>query len=273
MLAARALLAGLSIARLLTGADADARRFAPTYASTTVVHAASQESGIFAPNTIVSLYGKDLAYVTRGLVSADIRDGLLPTVLSGTGVRVYIDSVPMPLYFVSPGQVNLLLSAELEPGLHRLHLALDGRAGPVVDLRIAAAAPGLFVQEPGLAVAVRADGSLVNAAKPMQPGEVVILFATGLGATVGVTPRLGEVARGAAALAAMDRFEVKLNGRAAPRDHIYYAGLAPGFAGLYQINLLVPADTAANPELRVAVGGSESAASVRLAVQRVSAGP
>ena len=267
MLAARALLAGLSIARLLTGADADARRFAATYASTTVVHAASQESGTFAPNTIVSLYGRELAYGTRAIASGDILDGRLPTILSGTGVRVYIDSVPVPLYFVSPGQVNLLLPAELGQGLHRLHLALDGRAGPLVDLRIAAAAPGLFVQEPGLVVAVRVDGSLVNLTNPAQPGEVLILFATGLGATVGVTPRWGEVARGAAGLVAMDRFEVKLNGRLAPRDHIYYAGLAPGFAGLYQINLRLPDDTVANPELRVSVGGVESPAAVRLAVR------
>jgi len=94
MLAARALLVGLSIVRPLSGADAAARRFAPSYASSTVVNAASQESGFFAPNTIITLYGKDLAYVTRAIGAADLRDGLLPTVLSGTGVRVYIDGVP-----------------------------------------------------------------------------------------------------------------------------------------------------------------------------------
>ena len=269
MLAARALLAGLSIARLLLeGADADARRFAPSYASSTVVHAASQQSGTFAPNTIVTLYGKELAYVTRGIAASDIHDGLLPTIMAGTGVRVYVDEAPAPLYFVSPTQVNLLLPAGLRAGVHRLHLALDGRAGPVVEVRVAAAAPGLFLQQPGLGIAVRLDGSLVSEAKPARAGDTLVLFATGLGETAGLAPRGGELAREAAALKAMDGFGVTLNGRAAPRDHIYYAGLAPGFAGLYQINLRLPDGTPDDPEIRLVAGEVESPAGVRLAVRR-----
>jgi uncharacterized protein (TIGR03437 family) len=264
--AARALLAGLIAGRLLEGAGESAGRFAPSYASSTIVHAASQESGAFAPNTIVTLYGKDLAYVTRALTGSDVRDGLLPTVFPLTGVRVYIDGVPAPLYFVSPTQVNLLIPSGLKEGLHRLHLALDGRAGPVVDLRIAAASPGLFLWQPGLALAVRLDGSLVTVMNPAQPGEILILFATGLGDTAGPVPRFGEVARGAAPLVATERFSVKLNGLALPRDHVYYAGLAPGFAGLYQINVRVPEDSTGDPEIRLAVGEVESPGGVRLLV-------
>ena len=266
MLAARALLAGLGIARLLSGADVAAGRFAPSYASSTVVHAASQESGSFAPNTIVTLYGRDLGFVTRALAATDIRNGLLPTVLPGTGVQVMIDSVPAPLYFVSPGQVNLLLPAELKEGSHRLHLSIDGRVGPVIDLGISATSPGLFLQQPGLAIAVRADGSLVSLANPAQPGDAVILFATGLGTPAGPALRSGEIARAAAALLAMDRFAVRFDGRTLPRDRIYYAGLAPGFAGLYQINLRLPDDSGANPEIRIVAGDVESPASVRLPV-------
>ncbi len=208
--------------------------------------------------------------MTRAITGGDIRDGLLPTIFSGTGVRVYIDSTPVPLYFVSPNQVNLLLPANLKPGVKNLYLFLDGIAGPKAELRIAEAAPGLFLQQPGLAVVVRLDGSLVSAANPAQPGDTVLLFATGLGATVGALPLAGEVARGAAGLVAMDRFEVRLNGRLAPRDHVYYAGLAPGFAGLYQINLRLPDDTPADPEVRIVVGDAESPAAVRLAVRPAS---
>ena len=267
MLAARALLVGLSIARLLAGADAEARRFAPFYASSTVVNAASQESGTFAANTIVTLYGKDLAYVTSGVSINDVHDRLLPTVLSGTGVRVYADGVPLPLYFVSPTQVNLLLPAGIKDGVHHLHLALDGRSGPVVDIRIGPASPGLFMLQPGTALAVRLDSSLVTTANPARPGDTLILFATGLGETVGPALRLGELARGAAALLAMDRFAIKLNGRLAPRDHVYYAGLAPGFAGLYQINLRLPEDTPVDPEIRIIAADIESPAGVRLIVR------
>ena len=272
MLAARALLAGLSVARLLAGADASAGRFAPIYASSTVVHAASQESGTFAPNTIVTLYGRNLGYVTKGIAGADVRDGLLPTVLSGTGVRVYLDNLAAPLYFVSPTQVNLLLPGNLTRGVHKLHVALDGQAGPQVEVRVAAAAPGLFLQLPWLAVAVRLDGSLVNTERPAQPGDTVILFATGLGTVAGPVLRWGQVAGSAAWLAALDQFGVRLNGRTVPRDHIFYVGLAPGFAGLYQINMRIPADAPANPEVQLFAEGFASAAGVRIAVGE-SAGP
>lgn len=271
MLAARALLAGFLVVRLVPGADEEARRFAPSYASSSVVHAASQQSGNFAPNTIATLYGKDLAYVTRGLGADDVRDNLLPTIFSGTGVRLFLDGIATPLYFVSPQQVNFLVPANMKPGLHRLHLALDGRAGPVIEVRIGLASPGLFAQQPGLAIAVRVDGSLVGQSAPARPGEIIILFATGLGETKNsIALRPGEVARGASTLVDMEGFAVRLNGRAIPRDHIFYAGLAPGFAGLYQINLRVPEDAPADPEIRVEASGSASPDGVRLAVRRAA---
>lgn len=265
--AAYALLAGLTVARLLAGADEAARRFAPSYASSTVVHAASQESGAYAPNTIITLYGKELAYVTRAIQPDDVRDGTLPTVLPLTGVRVYVDNVPVPLYFVSPEQVNLLVPAGLKPGAHRLHLTLDGRTGPMVDLLLAPSAPGLFLWQPGWAIAVRLDGSLITNEKPATRGETIVLFATGLGEVAGILPRPGEVARAAAGLVAMDRFAVKLNGVAVPRDHVYYAGVTPRFAGLYQINVRIPENAPADPEIRVVAGEAESPG-VRIAVGR-----
>ena len=264
----RALLAGIFIARLLDGADDESRRFAPTYAASTVVHAASQQSGTFAPNTIVTLYGRDLAYVSRPVQNADIRDGLLPTVLPGTGVRVLVEGQPAPLYYLSPGQVNLLLPASLKPGLRRLQLALDGRAGPAIEIQVGAAAPGLFLAQPGWALAVRLDGSLVTYERPAGPGDVLILFATGLGAVVGPLPRIGEVARQAAPLAAAGSLAVLLNGEPIAAEHLFYAGLAPGFAGLYQINLRIPPGMAANPEIRLRAGedGANSVGGVRVAV-------
>ncbi|MCC6537628.1 MAG: hypothetical protein IT162_08775 [Bryobacterales bacterium] len=264
----RALLAGVFIARLLAGADEQSRRFAPTYAASTVVHAASQQSGTFAPNTIVTLYGRELAYVSRPVQDSDIRDGLLPTVLPGTGVRVLVEGQPAPLYYVSPTQVNLLLPASLKPGLRRMQLALDGRAGPSIEIQVGAAAPGLFLAQPGWALAVRLDGSLVTYERPATPGDVLILFATGLGAVTGPLPRIGEVARQAAPLVAAAEFAVLLNGEPIAAEHVFYAGLAPGFAGLYQINLRVPPGTPANPEIRLRAGTEVvmSADGVRLAV-------
>jgi uncharacterized protein (TIGR03437 family) len=44
-----------------------------------------------------------------------------------------------------------------------------------------------------------------------------------------------------------------------PAGNVLYAGVAPGFAGLYQINLLLPENTPANPTVRVGVGATLSA--------------
>ena len=47
---------------------------------------------------------------------------------------------------------------------------------------------------------------------------------------------------------------------------IDYAGVAPGFAGLYQINLTLPLSTGSNPEIRLQLDGASSIPGVHLPV-------
>ncbi|MFN7921071.1 MAG: hypothetical protein U0Q16_13305 [Bryobacteraceae bacterium] len=236
---------------------------APAYSPSSIVNAASSEPGPLSPNGIGTLFGQNLAYVTRALQSDDIRDNRLPTQLTGAGVRVLIANIPAFLYFVSPRQVNFLVPSNLRTGNYDLQLVLDGRAGPSVRVEIAPAAPALFVRDERIAIAVRADGSLVTASKPARPGEVVILYANGLGAT---QPPLqpGQVAKEAAWVEPRDGFRVLLNGQPVAPDRILYAGVAPGFAGLYQVNLMLPAGLPADPEIRISAGGGTSPAGILL---------
>jgi uncharacterized protein (TIGR03437 family) len=60
---------------------------------------------------------------------------------------------------------------------------------------------------------------------------------------------------------------VLLNGKAVPPGSVSYAGLAPGFAGLYQINLVVPSGLPPNPEIRIAIGQQISPPLVLLPLQ------
>ena len=62
-------------------------------------------------------------------------------------------------------------------------------------------------------------------------------------------------------------FQVLLNGTAVDPRLIQYAGQAPGFAGLFQINLQLPADSPANPEIRIGFGANLSPAQRFLPVQ------
>jgi uncharacterized protein (TIGR03437 family) len=216
-----------------------------------------------APNTIVSLYGTELAFSTRALEASDIRDGTLPTLLPGTGIRLLVNSLAAHIYYVSPRQVNLLIPALLKPGPAELQLVVDGRAGPLVRFNLSEAAPALFLQGDNLAIAVSPSGRLYTIESKARGGDWIIMYATGLG-PVRPAAGYGELAPKAAPLAKPEDFRVILNGEAVDSARVSYAGLTPGFAGLYQVNLQLPVDLGEDPEIRLAAGGLVSPAGVRL---------
>ena len=239
------------------------RQAAPLYTPSSILNAATNASGALSPNAIGVVYGQGLAYTTKSLAAGDLRDGSMPTILPGTGLRVLIGNVPAHLYHVSPTQVNFLVPANLRPGLVDFQLVLDGKAGPAVQIPIGRTSPGLFQQESGAAVVARADGSLATRTARARPGENVVLYATGLGDTV---PPLtyGRVAKDAARIAAAQEFQVLLNGHPVDPALVAYVGVTPGFGGLYQINLRIPEGTKEDPEVRLVIGDAASPAGVIL---------
>lgn len=226
---------------------------APVYSAGSLVNSADNQPGWLAPNTIATLYGKFLAYNTVTLTSNDIRGGILPTVLPSTGVRVLVNGLPGNPYYVSPTQINFLVPPNLLPGPATVQLVIDGLAGPPISITLGAAAPALFQLDPQTIIATHADGSLITQAASAKPGDVVVLYATGLGQTVPPVG-YGELPTGAAQLQMLASFRVLLDGNPVDSSAIAYAGIAPGFAGLYQINLAIPASTGSNPEIRLAIG-------------------
>jgi uncharacterized protein (TIGR03437 family) len=89
------------------------------------------------------------------------------------------------------------------------------------------------------------------------------LWATGLGNT---DPSLEDGVLPAAAqwLSQLTQFGVQINGAALDPTAILYAGVAPGFAGLYQVNVQLPAQLPANPEIRLGLAGAMSPAGLIL---------
>ena len=260
----------LLLASLLLGfaerADNKAPREAPSYSGTSIVNAADNQSGWLAPNTIGTLYGSELAYTTRAMTADDIHGGVLPTVLPGTGVRILIGNIPAVIYYVSPGQINFLVPSLLLPVESHLQLVIDGRAGPDIKIQLAPAAPAFFQSDPQTVIATHADGSVITAASAAKPGEYIVLYATGLGETN--PPQIyQQVPVGAATLKQMGDLKIALDGATVDSMSIKYAGIAPGFAGLYQINLQLPDSVGANPEIRVGVGTLVSRTGVKLPVQ------
>jgi uncharacterized protein (TIGR03437 family) len=123
----------------------------------------------------------------------------------------------------------------------------------------------LFQLDQQNVIATRVDASLITPAASANPGDVVVLYATGLGQAVPPVA-YGELPRLAAPLLALSDFHLLLDGNAVDPNAIAYAGIAPGFAGLYQINLILPGSTGANPEIRIGIGDAISKAGLHIPV-------
>jgi uncharacterized protein (TIGR03437 family) len=168
------------------------------------------------------------------------------------------------LLYVSPTQVNFIMPSSLLAGQTNIVLVRDFIATPTAQITLLDAAPALFQADSTIA-AEHADGSLISADSPAHPGEVIVVYGTGLGRT-DPTQIDGSIPRSAAPITLLKQLQVLLDGQPIPAENIFYAGITPGSAGLYQVNLRLPAEIGATPELRIALGGQMSQGSLRLQV-------
>ncbi len=184
-----------------------------------------------APGAIVSLFGRNLAGASAGAEAQP-----LPQRLAGSAVRV--NGSPAQLFYVSPEQINFLLPETTSPGTARVIVENAGRRSAEVAVQMSASAPGIFTVSQdgrGLAAALRAsDQSRVDSSRPARPGEVIEIFLSGLNRAAP---------------------SVTVGGRPA---ELLFAGLPPGFVGLWQINFRVPAGVQGTVEIRVTAGGTTS---------------
>jgi uncharacterized protein (TIGR03437 family) len=230
----------------------------PCYTAASIANSASNQAGCYSPNSFLTIYGTNLSYVTKPIGPGDITAGQLPWVLTGTGVSVLVGGISAYMYYVSPGQVNVLIPSLLTPGPVTVELENDSLYGPAVQITLEAAAPALFQSDATTVIATHGNGPLVTADSPAVPGEIVVLYATGLGETAPAAIN-GTLPEMAAPLADLADFQVVLNGAAVDPKLIQYAGQTPGFAGLFQINMQLPASTPPNPEIQIGfVNGASS---------------
>jgi uncharacterized protein (TIGR03437 family) len=259
----RAGLAWLVLVPCLWAGDS-ATSAAPSYSAAGVVNAVTYSGSALAPNVPVAIFGENLSWSTRGLAEGDLRGGMLPTELAG--VRVFVANLRAHLYYVSAGQVNFLVPSSLRPGDVYVWLVRDGTAGPRVRISLLECAPALFQDASGMVLATHAGGEPVTAGAPARGGEIVVFYAAGLGRT---DPEIeyGKVPTLALPLRRLDEFGVRLGGLPLESWRIKYAGVAPGFAGLYQINVELPEKVPADAEVRLAVGEQMSVEGAKLAVR------
>ena len=260
MSAALVLLAALLL-RPCLWAD-DSKDQAPSFTSDSILNSANNSSASLAPNTLVSLYGKNLAFSTGQVSIEAVGAGTLPLQLAG--VRVFVGGIGAPLLYVSPGQINLIIPPSLTAGPSNLIVERQGTSAQA-QITLVEAAPALFLVEGKLA-ATHADGKLITSDLPARPGEIIVIYGTGLGRT---NPRQldGVIPRAAAPIVLMDRLRVLLDGQPLPPRNVEYAGITPGYPGLYQINLRLPDTISKNdPELQAVIDDRMSQSALPLQV-------
>ncbi len=202
----------------------------PSQPSLAILNAASLQPGSIAPGEIVSIFGASLG-PGKGVSAAQ------PSVELG-GTQVVLCGRLAPLFYAGPNQVNVQVPYSLNMGqaceVQVLSGGLVKARGPV---GVVDAAPAIFTVQggSGAAAALNEDGELNSPDHAAERGSTIVLFATGEGQT---TPN-GVEGRPAGAPAPVPVLPVKLTigGYAA---EILYAGEAPGFAGLLQVNARIP---------------------------------
>jgi uncharacterized protein (TIGR03437 family) len=152
----------------------------------------------FSQGSWVTIKGANLAGTTRIWTAADFVGPNLPTQLDGAGVT--IDGKPAYVYFISPGQINVLAPADTASGSVAVQVTYGGAASNVVNAAESSLSPSLFLFDPQgrkYVAAVRSDGPFIGPPNlfgtalptvPAHPGDVLLLFGTGFGPTNPASP-------------------------------------------------------------------------------------
>jgi uncharacterized protein (TIGR03437 family) len=225
----------------------------PSLAGNAVLNGASFTVGeAIAPGSVVSIFGSNFALGTSQDLGAP-----LPFSLSGTTVT--FNGKQVPLFFVSQTQINVQAPFDLPLGQVSIQVQRGSSTSATVTEPVAMYSPGIFMVDFNAnvgAIVHTVDYSVVTAANPAKPGDSLAIFATGLG-PVNQTIVSGQAAPSVEPLARTTSMPTVTIGGVQVNPS--YAGLAPGFVGLYQVNVVVPTGVnAGTASVQINSGGMNS---------------
>ena len=240
----------------------------PTITTAGVVNDATFK-GPIAPGSYIAIFGTDLVdylWNPNGDGPTLTASNDLPMVIDGTTVSFDVPSagisVPGHLTFVSALQVNVQVPWELA-GQSSVQMKVsvdDGYLlGNVVTVPLAQYTPSFFVGGGTIAAQDAITGVQILAGNPAHAGEILALYANGLGPVTNA-PASGGAAPGGANLASTTTQPVVMIG--GQQAQVGFSGLAPGYPGLYQINATVPSGLTGNQNVTVSIGGQTSPVAV-----------
>ena len=248
---------------------------APVIATGGVLNAASSALGVpLAPCSLVSIYGTNLA---NGSAAQEVPP--LQTTLAGT--QLQWSGQPLYLLAATTGQINAQVPCELSVNTQlQIAVNLSGALSVPTQLPMAAYSPAIFTADQtgqgqgsildygptGLAAPVILT-SPPNPTVAAHAGDILAIFCTGLGAVNPAVPT-GQPAGSSPPSSTTATPTVSIGGINAP---VLFSGMAPGFAGLYQVNVTVPSGITPGTQVPIvlSIGGLSSSPyqNVTLAIQ------
>jgi uncharacterized protein (TIGR03437 family) len=214
-----------------------------------------------SPGSVISISGANLALSANSAAQLP-----LATTLSGT--QVLLAGRLLPLLYASSGLVNAIVPYDL--GVNSQYEVIVSNAGAISGpqtVTVAAAQPSIFKIDNSGSAQVAQDvwnritnGSLADAAyaapgSAIGAGDNIVIYCTGLG---GVDQSIDPTGAAPNLVNTSNPVSVSFGGTAASPS---FAGLVPGYAGLYQVNVAVPSGvTSGNGvPVTVLVAGQSSA--------------
>jgi uncharacterized protein (TIGR03437 family) len=222
--------------RKISGAAAG---IGPIITSAGVTNAASFQTGV-APGGIITIFGSNLGAAPGQVITAP--GAPWPAQLGGTSVTMNGTTAPVYRVLNLNGQEQLSVLAPFSiSGLNSVVVqVVIPSLGSAVQVPVLGAQPGIFILDGASSGATHADGSIAGAANPATRGEALVLYLTGLG-PVDNPPASGASASLTTLAHTLITPQVTIGGFDAV---VAFSGLTPGFIGLYQINVTVPAAVA-----------------------------
>jgi uncharacterized protein (TIGR03437 family) len=218
----------------------------PTIVTNGVVSSASFLPKI-SPGSLATIAGSNLATSTG---SASVT---LPTNFAGATVSV--NGRAAPILYASPSQINFQVPWETATGNGSVTVTVDGVTSSAVTVPVTAAAPGIFFNSAGAAIAQNHDFSLNTSSNPAHAGSYLIAYLTGSGP---VTPAVLDGAATPVTGLVQPTLTPTVTIGGAPAT-VLGAAYTPGFIALLQLNVTVPSGLAAGSyPMVVTIGGQVS---------------
>ena len=237
----------------------------PAPSLTAVVNAASFVAGPMAPGEIVTLGGMGIGPATlTGLHLTAL--GTVDTTVANT--RVLFDNIFAPIIYASATQTSVVVPYGLQGRVTvQVQVIYNDVPSNLFPVTIAASAPGIFTQNSagsGQGSILNENGSVNSPANPTTEGKVIVIYATGEGATK--PPGLDGSVTGSVPNTPVLPVSVTIGKQTA---RVNYSGGAPGFvSGALQVNAVVPPGAGTgNVDVEIKVGDNPSQKRVTVALQ------